>query len=285
MEHPGIPGQDPEQVPQAPAAAAQPDPAAPPAPPAAPAPPQYQSAGPWAQDIQQRFQDPAVQAQVDAYMREVVQPRQTQLEQQYAETEAARQLYTAYETDAEAANVAVNRQLYGDDYANQMAASLGRTDLLTQQAAAVTQPASAPAAPTQQQAAPVPPEYQEMYQEWSEAKQQRAYDDAKSTFLAATDPQGNKVYADIKPELFDPFVAGASTWEEAVGAYRAYAANFAQNGNSNEPPPQPPPALGSTAVGAPGSTPSYPAGESLSDAIDGIFSENKPLPPPTLGTQ
>lgn len=272
MEQPVIPGQDPALQTQAPAPAAEPVTPAPPAAPAA-----YQSTGPWAQDLQQTFTDPQIAADVDAFLRGHVQPHMTKLEQQYAETEAARQLYQAYETDAEAANVAVNRQLYGDNYADQMAASLGRTDLLSQQAAQAAQPA--PTQVTAPQQAALPPEYQEMYTEWSAAKQQAAYDDAKSAFL--TDPQ----YADIKPDLFDPFVAGATTWEEAVGAYRAYAANFSQNGNTNAPPPQPPPTLGSTAVGAPGSTPSYPAGESLSDAIDGIFSENKPLPPPTLGSQ
>lgn len=275
MEQPVIPGQDPALQTQAPAPAAEPVTPAPPAAPAAPQ--QYQSTGPWAQDLQQTFTDPQIAADVDAFLRSRVQPHMTKLEQQYAETEAARQLYQAYETDAEAANVAVNRSLYGDNYADQMAASLGRTDLLSQQAAQTAQPAQTQAAAPQQAA--LPPEYQEMYTEWSAAKQQAAYDDAKTAFL--TDPQ----YADIKPDLFDPFVAGATTWEEAVGAYRAYAANFSQNGNTNEPPPQPPPTLGSTAVGAPGSTPSYPAGESLSDAIDGIFSENKPLPPPTLGSQ
>lgn len=275
MEQPVIPGQDPVQ-PQAPAPAQ--------AEPATPAPPQtYQSDAPWGQDLSQAFSDPQIAADVDAFLKRTVQPRVTQLEQQYAETEQARQLYQAYEADPEAANIAVNRTLYGDDYADQLAASLNRADLMAGPAAQAAQqqyqqqvrPQPQPAAaPTPA----VPPEYQEMYQEWSNNKQQTAYDEAKAAFLA--DPQ----YADVNPKLFDPFVAGAETWEQAVGSYRAYAANFAQNGNSNEQPPQPPPTLGSDAVGAPGSTPTYPD-ENLDEAIDGMFSENKPGAPPTLGAQ
>ena len=267
-------GQDPAQ--QQSASAPAPTPAAAPPAPSAPAGP---GPGPWQQDLQQSF-DPETAAQVDAFLRSHIQPRITQLEQTNAE---ARQMYDAFQADPYAADIAINRQLYGDEYANGLAEQIGRPDLMTQQPAPqptapqYTQPYEQgyrgdPGSPTGQ-APQGDPRYEEMYAEWSEQRQQAAYDQAKAEFL--TDPQ----YADINPQLFDPFVSGAETWEDAVNAYRAYAAQFAQNtAPPAEQPTPPPPAMGSEQQGGVGSMPAQPR-ETLSEAIDGIFSENKPAPP------
>jgi hypothetical protein len=229
---------------------------------------------PWSQSLQQAF-TPEQAAAVDAWARANVQPYVTRLEQQYAETEAARQLLGAFETDADAANVAVQRQLYGDAYGDQFAAAIGRTDLVVNQAPA--QPQYQPQQAAQPQQPAVDPKYDEMYQEWNAQRQEQQYEEAKATFLQ--DPQ----YRDINPELFDGFVAGAETWEDAVNAYRAFAAQFAQSAEPAAQPETAPPVMGSGTVGGNGSTPTYPR-ETLSEAIDGIFSENKPLAPPVIGS-
>ena len=264
-----VPGQDPvQQTPPTPAAE-------PVASPPAPIPTSAPVAGPapWQTDLEQSFQDPQVRAQVDAYLRSNIQPQMTRLEQTNAE---ARQMYDAFQSDPDAANIAVNRQLYGDEYGDQLAASINRPDQMVNAPAAV---ADVPTQQAPQEPAAVPPEIQQMYDEWSETRQQKQYDEAVEAFL--TDPQ----YADIDRNLFDPFVSGAETWEDAVGNYRAYAAHFAANGSSNEQPPQPPPTIGSGAVGGPGTTAAVPH-ETLNEAIEGIFSENAPNPaPPTLGSQ
>lgn len=257
------------------------DPVQPQAPPAAPAAPvQYQSNAPWAGDLSQ-FGEHA--AAVDQYLRERWQPRVTQLEQQYAQTEDARQFAGMFEQDPVAANVAVNRQMYGDEYGDQLAASLGRPDLLV---GTSMQPQQQAAPQQQAQPANLPPEYQEMYQDWADRRAQEQYNAAKMDFLSTTDQAGNRLYADINPELLDPFAAGAETWEEAVNSYRAYAAQFAQA--APEIPPAPT-TIGSQAGGTVGSTPAVPDYSQMRDpvgaAIDDIFSEAKPVAPPVIGGQ
>lgn len=248
-----------------------------PAAPAAPAAPAVPGPAPWSQDLQTRF-DPQTAAQVDAYLREAWQPRMTQIEQeraaaeaQFQETEGARQMLEAFQTDPHAANIAVQRQLYGDEYANQVAMSLGRNDLVV----STTPNPQQPAQPVQQEVQE--PVHDENWEYWDNKRQQEQYDEAKATFLR--DPQ----YADINADLFDPFVQGAESWEEAVNAYRAYAAQFAATAPDPVPTPAPP-TIGSETGGTPGNTPSYPH-ETLNEAIDAIFSENQPIAPPVMGGQ
>ena len=251
------------------------DPAQPAAPVAPAAPAAQVGPGPWQAQLQQSF-DPQTAAQVDAFLRSHVQPyvttqeqRARELQEQYESTAPAREMLEAFQRDPVAANVAVNRELYGNEYGDQLAASLGRTDLL------VAQPQTQPA--VQQQSAAADPKYEEMYNDWAERRAQEQYTAAKADFL--TDPQ----YADIDSELFDPFVASAETWEDAVNSYRAWAAHYAERNAPESPAPAlAPPVIGSETGGAPGSTPALPR-ETLDQAIDAIFSENKPIAPPVIG--
>jgi hypothetical protein len=206
----------------------------------------------------------------------------TQYEQQIAESQDARQMYEAFQADPDAANIAVNRQLYGDDYADQIAAGLGRYDQM------VNQPQ--PAQPTQNQQVqqPVQPQAAQpqaapgdpVYDYWANKYQEETYDEAVDEFLK--DPQ----YADIQKDLFHTHLKGAETWEDAVASYRNYAAFWAQQNGAdpNAQPPQPPPTIGSQTVGTVGATPATPV-ETLNEAIDNMFNENKPLAPPMLGQQ
>lgn len=253
--------------------------------PASTEPVQFSSDAPWAGDLAQ-FGDQA--GAVDQYLRSRWQPRVTQLEQQYAESAGAREFLGAFEQDAEAANVAVNRQLYGDEYGDALAASLGRVDLMMNPQGQQTQQPVQQAVP--QQAAPqqsMDPRLERMLSSWEEDQQQRQYDDAKAQFLS--DPQ----YADIDSELFDPFIHASDTWDEAVNMYRSWAAHYASRNGSTETGQQEvqtaPPTIGSNAGGAPGSTPSVPDYSQMRDpvgaAIDDIFSEAKPVAPPVMGGQ
>lgn len=274
VEQPGQPGQDPSPTPTQ--TSSEPSTSPPSAPPQAsqPAPPQPGPA-PWQNDLQQAF-DPETAARVDAFLRSNVQPRMTQYEQQLAQARDAQAMYDAFQADPDAANVAVQRQLYGDQYADAVAQQLGRTDLIVGQPPAPQyQPYQAPAPqqpePPADPYANLPPELVELAKEREEQKQQEAYDAAVNEFLS--DPQ----YADINRDLFDPFVAGAQTWEEAVNGYRAYAAQWAQQGG--EPAAaEAPPVMGSDTQGNVGSTPAQPR-ETLNEAIDNIFAENAPAPP------
>ncbi len=281
VEQPGQPGQDPAQ--QEPSTTQSP-PSAPPSPPELQPPPQQPAPppgpAPWQADLEQTFQDPAVRGQVDAYLRSNWQPRMTQYEQQIAQAREAQQLFDAYQQDPDAANIAVNRQLYGDEYADQLASSLGRFDQVVNppQQQEPVQQQQAWQQPQQQQAPQPSLEGDPVYDYWKDKYENDQYDAAVDEFLK--DPQ----YADINKELFHTHLKGAETWDEAVASYRNYAAHWAQTRGENVQPPPPPPTIGSQAVGAPGSTPAQP-NESLNDAIDGIFSENRPLAPTVLGGQ
>lgn len=239
------------------------------------APPQpevtYQGGSPWEQDIRASFQDPAVQAQVDAFLKQKIQPHVTQVEQRAAE---AMQLYQAFETDPYAAYEAIGRELQQqqappppqylyDQYGNAYDAQTRQPVAPPQQAA----PAPSPYTPPPQQAPQQgDPRFDEIYGEYEE----RQYDRAKEQFLA--DPAN----ADINAVLFDQFAQHAETWEEAAAAYRSYAAAWAQAQEAPAPEVAPP------QMGDEGDASNTPVEErkSLNDTIDEIWGQASAAPPP-----
>lgn len=256
-------GQDPAQPTQQEAA------------PAAPAP--QIGAGPWADDLRQAFTDPVQAAQVDQFLRGKVQPRMTQLEQQLAEQQQARQLLEAFDTDPNRAYIDLSRQLYGDEYANALTAQLYQSEQEQQYQPVQQQP--------QDPYAALPPEVRQIVEERQLAQQQAEYDRAKAEFLSSS-PQ----YADIDSNLFDPFVGAADTWEQAVDMYRAWAAKYAEahgatQQQQTEEQQTPPPTLGSQG-GQVAAVPAVKQYGSLDEAIEDAFKTGQigqvTPPPPTI---
>jgi hypothetical protein len=90
--------------------------------------PASQGNAPWSNDLNTRFADETVRAQVDQYMRESVQPHVTQLEQkvsEYGKYENAHKLWDDLSADPQQTWLAVTAELYGDDVALALAERLG----------------------------------------------------------------------------------------------------------------------------------------------------------------
>ena len=179
--------------------------------PAAPAAPQI-PASPWQQDLQSRFTDPAVAAQVDAYLRERWQPRVTQLEQQYAETQPARDLLTSFQQDPVGTFNGVRQELINAGYTIEQATAAAQQ----QYDAAQTAP-PAPPTPTQVAAAQTEdPRVAEMYAHWQQEQELRAYDAQIEAIV--NDPAN----ADINPNRLHTFVAATDgDFQKALDMYRA----------------------------------------------------------------
>lgn len=168
---------------------------------------------PWQADILATFNDEATQDAVDNFLRSRVQPRVTQLEQeraaaeqQYAETQDARQLMESFQRDPVKTFNDVKQQLI----------DLGYTIEEAQAAtvAAATEAANAAAA---QPAAPVAdPRLDEMYNAFQQERELQAYDAMVAQIV--NDPRNG----DINPNRLHLYVSAAEgNFDRALEMYRA----------------------------------------------------------------
>lgn len=81
----------------------------------APAEPAEIADSPWKADLESNFSDPKVRAEVDAYMRETVQPRITKLEQATAPNRDAERLWNDFISDPQATFHNVATEIYGEE--------------------------------------------------------------------------------------------------------------------------------------------------------------------------
>lgn len=181
---------------------------------------------PWANDIRSRFSDEATQEAVDALWRERVQPRVTQLEQakaaaeqQYAQTEDARNLLASFQSDPVGTFNGVRQELVNAGYTLEQATAEATAQYNAAQAAPA--PAQYAPAPAQVAAAQTEdPRLAEMYAEWTQQKELAAYDAQIEAIVS--DPAN----ADINPNRLHTFVAAADgDFTKALDMYRADVAN------------------------------------------------------------
>lgn len=240
--------------------------------------------GPWQADIEANFEDPAVRATVDAFLRSKIQPRMTQLEQQIASTAQARELWDAFQKDPSATYAGITRELWGDELAEEAFRAME-----AKQQAALAPPAepAEPAAPEPAAPAPQPvdPRYEQMLNEWTQQQELAAYD---AQVEAITSDPAN---ADIDPNLLHTFVAAAEgDFDEAILRYRDFAAKFLVRygmtpSEAADAQAAAPPVMGADAGGAGAAPPvqkTYQGQQGLYDAIDEAMNQmrqNKQAPP------
>jgi hypothetical protein len=122
--------------------------------------------GPWAEDLNSRFEDEAQRQAVDAFLREKVQPYVTQLEQ---ESRPALELYKDLRANPAATYVEITEDLFGEDEAKAISAYLESRYNDEQQ----------PVVPDNQGAQPntnqgvTDPRIQEMLSDWEERRSMR----------------------------------------------------------------------------------------------------------------
>lgn len=214
---------------------------------------------PWSKDLESAFADPEIRAQVDAYLRNTVQPHVTKLEQSSRDALALYNDLTNPETAAQA-YVSISQELFGDEAADRLIASLNLD---------VDEDES-----TEEE----PDDLEAMKAEWLAEKQAKAYREALDELK-----QAKGLGDEFVEDLFHPFVASAGGDLEAAYAqyenyYDRFKSMFGEPKLSDEVP-VPPPTLGS----APASAPTQKQYTSTRAAIDDMFADMAAGPPPTIG--
>lgn len=252
-------GQAPEQEPQAPPADTAESVQSDATPPANP--------GPWSADLEAAFDDPTQRAAVDAFLREKVQPRVTQLEQAQAPNRAAERLYEDFTNSPIDTYYSVTEELFGTEAAEAVKASLAGDegspdvddDILDDPDADLSS---------------LPPEAREAIEYIQDQRQEKAYQAEIDRI------QHDKPDLDLDPELFSPFVMAADgDLEVAVENYEAFLSRFGPKAEGEAPPPpEAPPTVGQDRTGAT-TPPTEKHYDSLDEAMDDYFAETREAPP------
>lgn len=222
--------------------------------------------GPWAQDLERAFTDPAVRSQVDDFMRTTYQPYVTNLETQKAELEQAAGLVEALREDPVGTYLELTNLIGGEELAEQV-----RTLLTPEEQAQVD--ALSAAASTPGQTLELPPEVQELIEEREQQKAMETYEEQLEELGLSDDER----------EIFHPLVIAHNG--DIAAAYAAWPTYLAQVKSAlgiDEPSdpspsdvPDPPPVLGSDTRS--GSTPPLEQKpKSLDEALDNFFSSKAP---------
>ncbi len=264
-----------------------PEPAAPvPAQPAAAG----QGAGPWAADLETRFQDPEQRAAVDQYLREVWQPRVTQLEQTAAEARTAKELYDDFNNDPLNTYLAITTELFDDQRAE---AILRALDLDNEPQGTPGTPA-APAQPAAQgqPSTPEVPSGLEDVVAYVRAQQAREYWSTNMDNVVKQNaellPPGEDPVAQraLFEKMYSPFVvANEGNFAAATQAYKDWWETVKHTVAPVPPaaPETPPPTLGSQTAAPQGTPPVQTEYNSVGDAIDAMFREDFAPAPPVMG--
>lgn len=227
--------------------------------------------GPWAKLIEERFSDPDLQAEVDAFLRENIQPYVTKKEEDAALAEGAKALYDDFQSDPGQAWVNVTAEIFGEDRANEVLAYLKSQGLEAE--------GDGPTDPTPSSS--LPPEQQQVL-DWANEQRNRSLYEENLNALAAAHPE----FDDKARKLIAPFITAADgDMEVAFAGYTAWLAEAVGVPAAPEEPTtaEPPPVIGS-GDGAPPAPPTVKRGQSLDAALDDFFNEQKSSAPPTVGS-
>lgn len=224
--------------------------------------------GPWADKLESRFDDPAIRAQVDEFLKADVQPYVTQLEQSRSDVpEEAGLLYNDLLENPAETYLAITHELYGPEAAQavQRALDQGATP---EQAAAVGQQV-AEEGEVDDEGDPV---LERMREDYIERQQAEAYTEALNAVKDQL-PEGEELIED----LFHPFVVSTNgDFDAALEGYRSFVKEAKEKfGLSPDQIPdsiEPPPTLGSDSqtTTAPPTQKKY---ESIDEALDDTLAE------------
>jgi hypothetical protein len=230
---------------------------------------QGQGSGPWSDDLQSVFTDDGIRTQVDAFLREKVQPYVTQLEQKSKpsqEQEIAISLYDDLRQDPGSTYLAITEELFGEEAAEAIQQALSSSFGIEDE----------PETPTPD--TPLDPRLARVIESFEAREAQEAYDSALTQVKTQAQAEG----VPLEDSLFHPFVVSAEgDMSVAYDAYKEFVSQAPQKlGLATEQPaaPEAPPAIGSD-IQAPAAPPTEPSYSSLDDALDDFFKESKAAPP------
>lgn len=231
--------------------------------------------GPWAQDVRTAFEDPQVQAAVDAFLREKIQPHVTRVEQQASISKQAQELYDDLQADPGQTYLAITEELFGTPAVDKIVAALQAGDVET--------------AATELQAAEGKPEGGEVALNEDDRKLlerlqretlERDYNRDLDSFIADG-------HTDVVKDIFHPFVANADgRFDVAYAQYQEWKGHVPQEWYT---PPEAaaetaPPTIGGGESAGTTTPPIQKVYTSLDEAMDDFWDEIHPSAPPTVGS-
>lgn len=254
------------------------------------------SGNPWDQDLAGTFEDEAVRNQVSDFLGEHVQPYVTRLEQDSRPNRDATRLWEGFAETPVQTYVQVSRELFGDEVADRVAATLQGEEggeptpaPDTQTTTPDTQTITPPEGQTDDGPIPfekLPPNVQEAVAK-QEAEEQRAayYEEVDRVTKEHADalPKNDEGEPQLNVDLFHPFVVAADgDFDQAWASFEQFYTNAKKEWGAPQEGETPPPAIDSQTRDASTTPPQEVEYKSLDEAMDAWFDEQK-SPPPTVG--
>lgn len=240
---------------------------------------------PWEKDLEAAFPDPEQRASVSAFLAGKVQPYVTRVEQQYAETEAARELHDALNGEQSAAAfMQIANALFGEDGAEAVYTALTAEDEPTPAAAEpeAATPGTPIAADEPLDLDKLPLEVRAAVDDYRARKAEEHYR-ADLERIKGKLGEGDELDED---EFALSVIAAEGDVDQAYEHYQQRMAKFRPSKEETvEETPKAPDVLG-TQPGAGGGTADAPVIEkydSLDDAFDAYFAEQQASAPTPVG--
>lgn len=238
--------------------------------PATPDPPPTNGETPWSKDLEAAFEDAQTRGQVDAFLRENVQPYVTQIEQATQVNRDAERLWNDFTSEPVDTFRAVATELFGEDVAGKLSDVITNPDDTEEDT--VTEEPEFKIDDDE-----LPEHVREAVEYVQNERQQREWDAELSRLREANSD------INIIEDLFYPFVSAADgDTEEAVKAYREFATKAKETFDipddiklSNEPPP----VVGDGKDGS-GTAPPVKEKMTLDEAMDEFLAEQRGSAPP-----
>lgn len=268
------------------------------APPETPQPaetPGFQSDAPWAKSLTERFQDVEQQRQVDAYLREEIQPYITRREQELGQVnDVWNNLWD--EEQSIGTYLALTEEMYGPEFAQAVAQQIVAGGENGQQPEAGAEPQLSDEESFQQWLEQQPPQVQEMMQERLQSQEDQQYEAELDT------ARGAEPTITGLEHMFSQYVVAADgdvqmateTWREQMAPTVRYAMEQAQKGDytlakqlglaeeqaadaaPDPADPGPPAVLGTTGAAGTATGPTVPGHRSMDEAMEEFFAEVSP---------
>jgi hypothetical protein len=255
-----------------------------PAPDVTPAPDEGGSS-PWASDLATTFEDENVRGQVDEFLRAQVQPYVTKLEQDSTDNRYANRLWDDFTNNPLETYKQVSEELLGEDVAAEVLKTIenyGETP-----APAPDQASTTPSSDQENQITPtqaqdqIPDRLRPVVEDFENRQLETNYNQAIERL------QEDNPDVEIDKDLFHPFVAATQgDLDVALEGYKEWVSGakqrFGVDVNADEIPPETPPQVIDQPASA--TPPQEQAYESLDEALDAFFDEQKRPPTPVGAT-
>lgn len=249
---------------------------------------------PWDSDLETAFEDEDVRQRVSDFLGSKVQPYVTKVEQDSKPNRDATRLWKGFEESPVDTSVAVVKELYGDDIADQFASLLQGGASVEDAAKKVEDDTQVDVTDTSAVAdgkvkfEDLPPQVQNAVAAQEQDTQRKAYYneiDRVKTENADKLPKDAEDNPQLDVDLFHPFVVAANgDFDEAAQAYFKWIDQAKSQFGIKVPTTDDiPVVVNSETKDSSAKPPTEETFDSLDDAMDSFFKDQQ-TPPPTVGT-